>query len=359
MTLRGIDISNWQAGLDLRQVPADFVIAKATEGATYTDPAFAGFVDTALGLGRLTGSYHYASGTDPIAEADHYLTVVGDRVGRILLALDWEEGGNASWGNGDWVRRFVNRVHERTGVWPLVYTGAAALGQIPGDVTANCALWVAQYASTDPTGYQDNPWNEGAYQCAMRQYTGWGRLPGWSGDLDLDKFYGSPDDWEALVKGDDMVSQQDIDKIAEAVWNFNQNGTLMRDRIQGTDQAANRAASNTDGIRKTIDRIDSRSYRSLQSLKRFAGVKDDDTTTIPDVWQNQRLSLIDGRVYRLALTVKRLLGIDDKSVDVPETPLLSDAQLDAIADRVVAKLKAADTTPEATPDTDATPGEAS
>ena len=33
----------------------------------------------------------------------------------------------------------------------------------------NYGLWVAQYASMEPIGYQENPWNEGAYACVMRQ----------------------------------------------------------------------------------------------------------------------------------------------------------------------------------------------
>lgn len=42
---------------------------------------------------------------------------------------------------------------------------------------------------------------------------------------------------------EDEVKAEDIQAIAEAVWNFNQNGTLMRDRVQGTDEAANGARS--------------------------------------------------------------------------------------------------------------------
>lgn len=38
---------------------------------------------------------------------------------------------------------------------------------------------------------------------------------------------------------EDEVKDEDITRIAEAVWNFSQNGTLMRDRVQGTDEAAN------------------------------------------------------------------------------------------------------------------------
>ena len=59
----------------------------------------------------------------------------------------------------------------------------------------NCGLWIAQYADMNPTWYQNTPWNEGAYTCAIRQYSGSGRLNGWNGDLDLDKFYGSLDDF--------------------------------------------------------------------------------------------------------------------------------------------------------------------
>ena len=47
---------------------------------------------------------------------------------------------------------FVNRVHDRTGVWLLVYVSAAFIPQIPADVRANCGLWVAQYANNNPTG---------------------------------------------------------------------------------------------------------------------------------------------------------------------------------------------------------------
>lgn len=47
--------------------------------------------------------------------------------------------------------------------------------------------------------------------------------------------------WEKFIdylKEEDMPSAQEI---AEAVWNFEQNGTLMRDRVQGTDESAFKA----------------------------------------------------------------------------------------------------------------------
>lgn len=115
---------------------------------------------------------------------------------------------------------------------------------------------------------------------------------------------------------DDMPSAQEI---AEAVWNFDQNGVKTRDRLQGIDGAANAAAQSAARIETTANRNDGRLYRILQSLKDFAGVPKDDTQTVPDLWKNERLSLIDGRVYRLALTIKRFFGIADEDMDVPGT----------------------------------------
>ena len=53
MTFNGIDISNWQRGIDLSKVPCDFVIAKATEGTGYVDKSCDGFIQQALKLLRV------------------------------------------------------------------------------------------------------------------------------------------------------------------------------------------------------------------------------------------------------------------------------------------------------------------
>lgn len=41
MSMRGIDISNWQAGIDLDAVDYEFVMMKATQGTRYMSPDFA------------------------------------------------------------------------------------------------------------------------------------------------------------------------------------------------------------------------------------------------------------------------------------------------------------------------------
>lgn len=62
---------------------------------------------------------------------------------------------------------------------------------------------------------------------------------------------------ERITGDDDILTESDIKKIAEAVWNFEQNGTLMRDRVQGTDEAANSA-------RYQLTRTDDPSGRGIE-----------------------------------------------------------------------------------------------
>ena len=54
MALNGIDISNWQSGINLAVVPCDFVVIKATEGTGYVNPvSFAGLAGRVCGCGKL------------------------------------------------------------------------------------------------------------------------------------------------------------------------------------------------------------------------------------------------------------------------------------------------------------------
>ena len=59
------------------------------------------------------------------------------------------------------------------------------------------------------------------------------------------------------VSKEDEVTDADIKRIAEAVWNFSQNGVLCRDRLQGTDEAANEA-------RRQLTRTDDCSGRGME-----------------------------------------------------------------------------------------------
>lgn len=219
MALNGIDISNWQKGINLAAVPADFVIAKATQGTRYVSPDCARQVEQARATGKRFGVYHYVSGGNAVAEANYFVDNCANWVGKGLFCIDWESDENSAWGNEGYLEQLVAQVKARTGIPPLIYTGASRYAQVaPVAKRQNCGLWIAQYANMNPTGYQNTPWNEGAYACVIRQYSASGRLPGYNGNLDLNKFYGDGVMYDKYVtggKGDSTVTpSQPTDPLA-------------------------------------------------------------------------------------------------------------------------------------------------
>ncbi|MBJ7654846.1 GH25 family lysozyme [Weissella confusa] len=206
MTLNGIDISNWQAGINLSAVPADFVIIKATEGTTYVSPEADTQYQGAKSTGRLLGVYHLATGAGAEAEAKFFLSNVQGYLGEAVLFLDWE--GAVVTQGVSYAKAFLDYVYQQTGIRPLIYMSKSVTSSYDwSTVSANYGLWVAQYADSNPTGYQDNPWTDdkgyGSWSApAIFQYASTGRLSGYNGNLDLDKFYGDVKAWQAYAKSD-------------------------------------------------------------------------------------------------------------------------------------------------------------
>lgn len=208
--MQGVDVSNWQCGINTANLNADFVVVGVTwgSGGVYNNCLNNGvntdatrMLDDALRSGKSVGTYHYARGTNAISEADYYVNHVSNYVGRAVLAVDWEAQDNRAFGNGAWLEQFVKRVYERTQVYPLVYVQASAINQLTSYVHQNCGLWVAQYASMNATGYQSQPWLIGRYGEAMRQYSSSGVVAGYSGRLDLNLFRGERWQWDKYAQG--------------------------------------------------------------------------------------------------------------------------------------------------------------
>lgn len=203
----GIDISNHQRGIDLDRVQGlDFVIIKATEGYTYVNPDMERTYRDARNAGLKTGLYHYASGNDAAREARHFVDTVGDKVGESILVLDFE--GSALNRGVSWAKQFMDSVKNLTGVSPVIYMSRSVISQYNWDpvVDAGYKLWVAAYYAGNKNiyGFVSNPplygsLGEFSGSRVLYQYTSSGRLSGYSGRLDLDKFYGSEADWDKLA----------------------------------------------------------------------------------------------------------------------------------------------------------------
>ena len=212
--MNGIDIASYQTGIDLSVVPCDFVIIKATEGTGYTNPDFTRAYAQAVQQGKLVGIYHYANGSGATAEADYFLSVVGDRVGDAVLVLDWEQGGNSAFGSVAYAKQWLDRVYSKTKVRPLIYMSkSVTYGYDWSSVAADHGLWVAQYANNNPTNYQSNPWTDsngyGAWANGpvIFQYSSTGRLSGWNGNLDLNLAYMDATAWSKYAQGDNYKAE--------------------------------------------------------------------------------------------------------------------------------------------------------
>lgn len=219
-TLNGVDISGWQAGININQLDADFVIIKATEGTTgtlsqpaYYNPDYKTWANQALANGKLIGFYHYANGGDPIEEADWFYYAVKDYRGRAIVALDWEGAGNHLFDTGQdvaWCKKFLDRLQSKMGGTPFLYTSKNYTNAYDwSSVAAKYPLWGAQYPDMEPQyGYLSDPWQSkgpwGAwgYLPTIFQYSGTGVLKysGGMDQLDINIFYGNSNDWMSYTR---------------------------------------------------------------------------------------------------------------------------------------------------------------
>lgn len=163
MSLKFIDIFSGSGTEIAGRSDVDGVIIKATQGTTYVNPFCNAQYALAKKKGKLLGLYHYAGGGDPVAEANYFIANIKNYVGEAVLALDWESYQNTAWGTIGWGEKFVNRVHDLTGVWPLLYTGVEGIKHNK-TLATKCGLWFAGYPDnrdnwTPPSfSYNIAPW---------------------------------------------------------------------------------------------------------------------------------------------------------------------------------------------------------
>ena len=243
--LHGIDVSNWQKGLQLPE-SLDFCIVKATEGFRYVDPYCNGFIQQAIRKGILFGFYHFARNNDPEKEAVFFRnnTKGYELLGIPVLDIEDENikdknSGKNLWGN--YAQRFVDKYHAITGVYPVIYCSAGYLSRFNGyPLVDTCGLWLAGYPDNNFRGLNDvpkfcydvSPWKF----AAMWQYTSHGTVDWWDEPIDLDvawmdagawKLYANPDaiPTDATVQMPSIVPAPDSDGKR---WHF-ENGVVEVD----------------------------------------------------------------------------------------------------------------------------------
>lgn len=200
MPLRGIDVSNWQNGINPTKLKdVEFCICKATEGLTYVSPDCDRVIQLCRKVGLPWGFYHFGRKNDAVKEADYFIKNCSNYFGEGIPVLDWEDGQSITW-----VNQFVQRVYEQAKVWPWVYGNPWRFNQ--GTVNKNCGRWLAQYPSSlkNPAitvTLPSKPTINNGLTCAW-QFASDVRISGWKGNLDGNIFYGDKEAWKKYAKGD-------------------------------------------------------------------------------------------------------------------------------------------------------------
>jgi len=199
MTLNGIDISNWQGDIPLDVIalsnPLDFVIIKATEGNSFVDAWCDKNVEKCKKIGLKWGFYHYLKrGINPFDQANYFYEHCKNYFGEGLPCLDWEDQPL----NYEDANIFVRRIKELTGVWPFIYSWPSSFAG--GYVESNCGRWLAQWpnVSRPDFSFGGEPPNAVGLTAAW-QFCSDGRLVGYDGNLDLNYFYGTKENWDSYA----------------------------------------------------------------------------------------------------------------------------------------------------------------
>ena len=146
-----IDISHHNGNVNLAKAKEDGilgVIQKATQGQTFKDPTYQRNRQKAKDAGLLWGAYHFGTGRDGLKQAQHFLDVVGNDPGT-LLVLDFEPNPTGPSMDLEEARAFVTHINEERTRFPGVLLGslhqAVARDQhrsdLGGVLVLACAIW--------------------------------------------------------------------------------------------------------------------------------------------------------------------------------------------------------------------------
>lgn len=154
--LSGIDISRHNRNMkDLRKInDFDFVIMKASEGATYRDATLS-YYTHCLDEDTLRGFYHFARpdrGNSAKSEASNFIgAIMKYDTKNALLALDLEAKALTTPCLDLWALDFCKYVKAATGKTPLIYCSLSEVHRFKKCADFGCGLWVAKWGLLKPT----------------------------------------------------------------------------------------------------------------------------------------------------------------------------------------------------------------
>lgn len=196
--VRGIDISRHNGLIDFKRVREDgidFVFIKASEGAHHHDSLFRRNLEGATKAGLKAGAYHFFRfDTDGVTQALNFLNAVGPLFPELGLVIDVENTGNPGTVSPDEVKKRLTSMVEYMnllGHRVMIYTNFEGYYDYIDEILPGYPLWICRF--------KENPINA---EWTFWQYDHHGKVAGIEGDVDLNAFCGSRDEWEKFLQGE-------------------------------------------------------------------------------------------------------------------------------------------------------------
>lgn len=202
-TIKGVDVSHFDGTVDwgaARRGGIAFAIIKATEGASFVDSHFAANWTNTRANGIVHGAYHFfRPKSDPVAQADFFVKVAGSpKSGDLPPVIDLEvTDGLTAAQVAAGARMFLQRVQQKTGRVPMIYTSVRVFNSLLGGPTGfnPYSLWVANWNVRCPN-IPNPPWTRWTFW----QSSATGTVAGFGDPVDVDSFNGTSADLMAFVK---------------------------------------------------------------------------------------------------------------------------------------------------------------
>lgn len=194
-TIHGIDVSRWQGEIDwdkVKDAGTRFAFIKATEGGDHLDPNFRRNWNEAKRVGIPRSAYHFVwwcrPATDQVRWIKKHIPRDKDALPPVL---------DVEWQNGSVCTRKVSRedalekmrimlaaLEQHTGKRPIIYTDINFHEDILEGEFNHYPYWLRSTAAPLKHRYNREKWE-------FWQFTTTGRVPGITGDVDRNAFYGT------------------------------------------------------------------------------------------------------------------------------------------------------------------------
>ena len=204
LAIHGVDVSKWQGSIDwaaVRGAGTQFAFIKATEGGDHVDERFLDNWHGAKAAGVPRGAYHFMYWCRPAHEqAAWFRANVPADPDALPPVLDLEWNGaprtcprkqprEEALAN---IRHMLDAMEAYTGKRPIIYTDITFHREVLEGELEDYPRWLRSVAAEPEQRFNSRSW-------MLWQYTATGRVPGISGDVDRNAFYGSESQWRAFL----------------------------------------------------------------------------------------------------------------------------------------------------------------